>query len=119
MPNTVMMAMKVCMYATCVSAESPWSLCERAMYIPYNSSSANVLQKDATTSWHIVATFGSAGACRQRMEAQIQRHQASLDQRGQPTSRSTAASGIESIVSEIPDLKDQHITQYHCTTGQP
>jgi hypothetical protein len=61
----------------------------------------------------------SEGACRQRMEEQIQRHRASLDQHGQPTSRSTAASGIESVVSEIPDLKDQHITQYHCTTEKP
>jgi hypothetical protein len=89
------------------------------MYMPANSPSAAVRQQDRETPWIIVAAFVSEEECRQRLEDRIKRQRTSLDQHGHTNSRRTAASGIESVVGEIPDLKDEHITQYHCTPEKP
>ena len=119
MRATVMMAVLVCVCAIGGAAEGTWILRERAMYMPANRPSTAVRQHDRETPWHLVATFLSEEACRGSMEDRIKQHRASLDQHGQQSSRETAGSGIDSIVSEMPDLKDQHITQYHCTPEKP
>jgi hypothetical protein len=85
------------------------------MYVPTNSPSVVVRQRDRDAPWHLVSAFSSEEACRQSMEDRIRRHRAALDYQEQAHSRRTAAAGIESIVREMPDLKDEHLTQYHCT----
>jgi hypothetical protein len=119
MRSTVIMAVLVCVCATGVGAAGTWILREREMYVPANSPSTAVRQLDRETPWHLVSTFMSEEECRQSMEDRIKRHRTSLDQHGHANSRRTAASGIESLVSEIPDLKDEHMTQYHCTPEKP
>ena len=119
MRSIVMMAVLVCVCITSVEATGTWILRERVMYVPANSPSTAVRQLDRETPWHLVVTFMSEEACRQSIEDKIQQHRASLEQHGQPTRRSTAGSGIEIVVGEILDLKDEHITQYHCTPEKP
>jgi hypothetical protein len=119
MRSTVIMAVLVCVCATGVGAAGTWMLRERGMYVPANSPNTAVRQLDRETPWHLVSTFMSEEGCRQHMEDRIKQHRASLEQHGQPTRRSTAGSGIETVVGEIPDLKDEHITQYHCTAEKP
>jgi hypothetical protein len=91
MHYSIIVAVLVVVCAIRVSVEGVWILREWSMYIPHNSPSTDVRQKDATTPWPMVATFVSEEECRQHMEAMISRQRASLEQHGQPTSRSTAA----------------------------
>jgi len=119
MRSIVMMAVLVCVCTTSVEAAGTYILRERVMYMPANSPSTAMRQLDRETPWHLVSTFLSEEDCRQRLEDRIKQHRASLEQHGQPTRRSTAGSGIESVLSEIPDLKDTSITQWHCTPEKP
>ena len=119
MRSTVIMAVLVCVCATGVDAAGTWLLRERGLSVPTNSPSAAVRQRDRETPWYLVSAFRSEEACRQSMEDRIKRHRAALDHQGQAHSRRTAAFGIESIVREMSDLKDEHVTQYHCTPEKP
>ena len=119
MRATVIMAVLVCVGATGVGAAGTWMLRERGMSVPVTSPCATMRQLDRKTPWHLVSVFSSEEACRQHREDRIKRHRAALDHQGQAHSRRTAAFGIESIVREMSDLKDEHITQYHYTPEKP